>query len=116
MFLPGVIAPKSSAPLEALQRDLAAMRERAERAEVREEAHQTHWGMEIDRLRMKLQSLEPQAIQGRRDREGTELLRHQLRAAEQRIAELEEQLMAVLAPTRPDAVDRSSEGLAGYRL
>jgi len=87
-----VAAPDS---VEALQRELAAMRGRAERAETREKAHQTHWAGEVDRLRMKLLALEPDAIQGRRDRDGTVLLRHQLYAAEQRAARLEEQLMAV---------------------
>ena len=85
--------------VESLQRELAAMRERAQRAEAREEAHQSHWAEEVDRLRMKLLALEPQALQGRRDREGTELLRHQLHAVEQRAARLEEQLMSALAPS-----------------
>jgi hypothetical protein len=108
--------PPEPGSVEALQRELQAMRERAERAEDRERAHQTHWGMEIDRLRMKLQALEPQAIQGRRDREGTELLRHQLHAAEQRAAELEEQLLAALAPSDPSVSSPNSpEGLARER-
>lgn len=34
-------------------------------------------------------------------REGTELLRHQLHAAEQRAAQLEEQLIVALAPSGP---------------
>jgi hypothetical protein len=98
--------------VEVLQRELAAMRERAERAEVREEAHQSHWAGEVDRLRMKLQALEPQSIQGRRDREGTELLRHQLRAAEQRAARLEEQLLAVLAPSGPSVAREAGQGIS----
>ena len=88
-----VQAPDS---LEDLQRELQAMRERAERAEERERAHQSHWGMEIDRLRLRLQALEPLAAR-RGDRDPTELLRQQLRAAEQRAAGLEEQLLVVLA-------------------
>ena len=109
-----VVEPGS---LEALTRELAAMRERAERAEAREEAHQSHWAEEVDRLRMKLLALEPQATQGRRDREGTELLRHQLRAAEQRAADLEERLIALLAPARSaDSVSKPSKDLARSRL
>jgi hypothetical protein len=106
-----------SGSVEALQRELAMMGERAERSEAREEAHQTHWAGEVDRLRMKLVALEPQTIQGRRDREGIELLRHQLQAADQRAARLEEQLMAVLTPSGLSVSGPNpSEGLARDRL
>jgi|SRR5665213_2340400 len=78
--------------VEALQQALQGMRARAERAEERERAHQTQWLMEIDRLRMRLQVLEPLAMQANRDAAEV-LLRQQLRAAEQRAARLEEELM-----------------------
>ncbi len=109
--------PPEPGSVEALQRELQALRERAERAEAREEAHQTHWAGEVDQLRMKLLGLEPQTIQGQRDREGTELLRHQLHAAEQRAARLEEQLIAALAPSRPSVSSPNPpEGPARGRL
>lgn len=85
--------------VEALQREVQALRERAERAEHREEAHQSHWAEEVDRLRMQV--LGPLALQGRMASAGSDLLRHQLHAAEQRAARLEEQLMAALAPSGP---------------
>ena len=99
--------------VEALQREVQALRERAERAEHREEAHQTHWAEEVDRLRMQAQALGPLAHQGRMAGEGSDLLRHQLHAAEQRAARLEEQLMAALAPSGPSVSSTNPpEGLA----
>jgi hypothetical protein len=96
-------SPPSPSSAEMLERDLQAMTERAQRAEAREEAHQTHWAAEIDRLRMKVQTLEPLAQRGRMALEGGDLLRHQLHAAEQRAARLEEQLRPYLEP--PGSVD-----------
>jgi hypothetical protein len=92
------------------------MRERAERAEDREMAHQTHWAQEVDRLRMKVQAFEPLAHHGRMTGEGSDLLRYQLHAAEQRAARLEEQLMAVLGPSeRAVSSPNPPEGLASRR-
>ena len=95
--------------VEALQRELQAMRERAERAEHREQVHQTHWAEEVDRLRMKTQGLGALGHPGRMAGEGSDLLRHQLHAAEQRSAVLEEQLIQLMHETgrgssRPSAV------------
>ena len=100
--------------IETLQREVQAQRERAERAEHREEAHQSHWAEEVDRLRMQV--LGPLAHQGRMAGEGSDLLRHQLHAAEQRAARLEEQLMAALAPSGPSVSSTNPpEGLARVR-
>ena len=108
--------PPEPGSVEALQHELQAMRERAERAEDRERAHQTHWAEEVDRLRMKVQALEPLARYGRLSGEGSDLLRHQLHAAEQRAAQLEEQLLAALAPSGPSVSSPNPpEGLAGDR-
>ena len=108
--------PPEPGSVEALQRELQAMRERAERAEDRERAHQTHWAEEVDRLRMKVQALEPLAHHGRIAGEGSDLLRHQLHAAEQRAARLEEQLIAALAPSGPSVSSPNPpEGLAKDR-
>src|ERR1019366_7286745 len=86
--------PPNPSSAEALQRELQAMRSRAERAEHREEAHQTRWAEEIDRLRRQVEALEPVAHQARIVRDTNELLRHQLQAAQLRAARLEAQLMA----------------------
>ena len=100
--------------VEALQREVQALRERAERAEHREEAHQSHWAEEVDRLRMQV--LGPLPQQGRMAGEGSDLLRHQLQAAEQRAARLEVQLMAALAPSGPSVSSPNlPEGLARVR-
>ena len=79
--------------VEALQRELQAMRDRAERAEQREEAHQSRWAEEVDRLRRQVAALEPLAQQADIARSSNELLRRQLQAAELRAAQLEAQLM-----------------------
>jgi hypothetical protein len=86
--------PPNPGSVEALQRELQAMRNRAERAEHREEAHQTRWAEEIDRLRRQVESLGPVAHQARIVRDTNELLRHQLQAAQLRAAQLEAQLLA----------------------
>jgi hypothetical protein len=85
--------PPNLSSVEALQRELEALRHRAECAEDREEAHQTRWAEEIDRLRLKVAALEPVAHQTRIIRDTNELLRHQLQAAELRAAALDQQLV-----------------------
>lgn len=85
-------APLQLDSIEALRQELAAMRDRAQRAEDREEAHQTRWAEEIDRLRLKVHALEPLAHQARVARDEANLMRHQLQAAELRAATLEQEL------------------------
>jgi hypothetical protein len=77
---------------EVLEREVLAMRERAERAEQREEAHQARWAVEVDQLRLKVKAVEPLAQQAERALESVGHLRRQLQAAEARIAMLEQQL------------------------
>jgi hypothetical protein len=109
--------PPEGGSVEALRGELHAMRERAERAEEREEAHQTRWAEEIDRLRLKVLGLEPLAHQARIVRDTNELLRHQLQAAELRAAQLETQLLASLENEGKEvSVANPSEGLAKVRL
>ena len=79
-------------PAEVLERELQVMRERAERAEQREVAHQTRWAAEVDQLRLKVKEYEPLAQQASRALESVGLLRRQLQAAEARISVLEQQL------------------------
>jgi hypothetical protein len=45
-----------------------------------------------------LQAVEPPVIRGRHGQEELDCLRHLLRVAEARVAQLEEQLMTLLAP------------------
>ena len=45
------------ARLQVAEARAAALLERAERAELREQAHQDHWAMEVDRLRQEVSAL-----------------------------------------------------------
>jgi hypothetical protein len=78
---------------EVLERELKVVRDRAERAEQREEAHQSRWAVEVDQLRLKVSAFEPLALQARKALDSVALLRRQLQAAEARIATLEQQLI-----------------------
>ena len=87
---PNPIAASSDAETDAIE----ALRDRAERAEQREDAHQVRWAKEIDELRLQVSLLEPLAQQTRAALQTQELLRAQLRAAQSRIAALEAQWLA----------------------
>jgi hypothetical protein len=78
---------------EVLERELQAMRERAERAEEREETHQSRWATEVDQLRLQVEAFKPLAQQARQALDSVGLLRRQLQAAEARVATLEQQLI-----------------------
>ena len=73
-------------PADVLERELQRMRERAERAEQREETHQSRWAAEVDQLRLQVEAFKPLAHQARQALESVGLLRRQLQAAEARIA------------------------------
>jgi hypothetical protein len=77
---------------EVLERELKVTRERAERAEQREAAHQSRWAVEVDQLRLKVRASEHLVQQAGQALESVGLLRRQLQAAEARIAMLEQQL------------------------
>jgi hypothetical protein len=79
--------------IESLTQELHATRERAVRAELREEAHQTRWAEEVDALRLKLQLLEPLAERAGVIQSANDRLRQQLQSAEQRVTALENQLL-----------------------
>jgi predicted RNase H-like nuclease (RuvC/YqgF family) len=85
--------PRKVEAAEVLEREMKAARERAERAEGREEAHQLRWAAEVDQLRQKVALYEPLVLQARSAVESVGLLRRQLQAAEARIAMLEQELM-----------------------
>jgi hypothetical protein len=55
-----------TARLHAAETIATEMRARAERAELREEAHQAHWAMEVDRLREQLRAQPKYAAENRR--------------------------------------------------
>jgi hypothetical protein len=78
---------------DVLERELQGMRERAERAEQREETHQSRWAAEVDQLRLQVEAFKPLAQQARQALDSVGLLRRQLQAAEARIAMLEQQLI-----------------------
>ena len=80
---------------EVLERELQVMRERAERAEQREAAHQSRWAAEVDQLRLKVRAFEPLVQRAGQALESAGLLRRQLQAAEARISVLEQQLAEV---------------------
>jgi hypothetical protein len=79
--------------IESLAQELHSARARAERAELREEAHQTHWAEEVDALRLKVRLLEPLAGKAAVIQTANDRLRQQLQSAEQRVTVLENQLL-----------------------
>jgi hypothetical protein len=89
------IKPPTRPPAEAarLEHELNALRKAATLAQHREEAHQTRWALEVDRLRQRLADLEPLALHAKAAIDNAELLRRQLHAAHMRISVLEQQLM-----------------------
>jgi hypothetical protein len=102
--------PLLSGTTDLLEQELQAARDRAERAEQREDAHQSRWAEDLDRLRLKIAALEPLAQQARLAQDTHELLRHQLRAAEFQIATLQQQLLDLM-----DQQDVRSDPRAGAR-
>jgi hypothetical protein len=108
--------PPNPSSAEALQRELQAMRHRAERAEHREVAHQTRWAEEVDRLRRQVAALQPVAEQARIARDTNDLLRYQLQAAELRAGQLEAQLIASQQSEEKEvAVANPPAALSKYR-
>ena len=81
------------AALQKLERELNALRQAATLSQHREEAHQTRWALEVDRLRQRLHELEPLALHAKDAIDTAELLRRQLHAAHMRISVLEQQLL-----------------------
>jgi hypothetical protein len=87
--------PSSSTDVGKLQREIDALREAIKLADHREQAHQSRWALEVDRLRQQVATLEPLALQTKTTLDTAELLRRQLHAAHIRIATLEQQLIGM---------------------
>jgi hypothetical protein len=90
--------------VEAMRREVELLREKLAQSQEREYAHQSHWAEEVDRLRLKVATLEPLVQQARISGSSDQLLRHRLQAAERRAAALEQQLYE-LARRRGEGTD-----------
>jgi hypothetical protein len=84
--------PADPSHLEALEREIAATRERAALAESREDAHQLHWAAQVDALRQRVRELESSHAEAHRLRGALQHSSIELQAALVRIANLERQL------------------------
>jgi hypothetical protein len=73
--------------LKVAETAAAEFRARAERAELREESHQTHWAMEIDRLREQLRSQPKYAAEIRKLQDQVMRLTVELHAARRQLSE-----------------------------
>ena len=85
--------PPAALEQQKLEREIRSLRQSAQLADHREQAHQTRWALEVDQLRQRVAALEPLAAQTTRALENAELLRRQLYAAHVRIAALEQELL-----------------------
>lgn len=85
--------PRTTEDVEKLQREIHSLRETLKLADHREQAHQSRWALEVDRLRQQVASLEAVALQAKNAMDTAESLRRQLHAAHLRITLLEAQLM-----------------------
>jgi len=90
-----VVAVQAQGDVGKLEREVESLRKALQLAEHREQAHQSRWAMEVDRLRQQVTSLESQASRTKAAMDTAELLRHQLHAAHVRIAVLEQQVLDV---------------------
>lgn len=87
---PAALPPGSA---EAMSLEVQSLRDQLQLAREREEADQSRWAQEIDRLRLKLAQLEPLALQAQTLRETADLLRHRLQAADIRLGRMESELL-----------------------
>jgi hypothetical protein len=87
--------PPTNRPDDVLQREVESLREALQLADHREQAHQSRWAAEVDRLRQQVAALEPLALQAKTALDTAELLRRQLHAAHMRISVLEEEVDAI---------------------
>ncbi len=82
--VPGDVAELAQR-LQAAETAAAEARARAERAELREESHQTHWAMEIDRLREQLRAQPKYAAEIRKLQDHVMRLTVELHAVRQQL-------------------------------
>jgi hypothetical protein len=83
----------ASSDVGKLEREVRTLREALALAEHREQAHQSRWAAEVDRLRQQVATLEPMALKTKAALDAAELLRRELHAAHIRFAALEQQLL-----------------------
>jgi hypothetical protein len=87
------VVPSEPGDVGKLSREVESLRKAVQLAEYREQAHQSRWAMEVDRLRQQVATLEPLALRTQMAMDTAELLRHQLHASHVRIASLEQQVL-----------------------
>jgi polyhydroxyalkanoate synthesis regulator phasin len=87
------VVPSEPGDVGKLEREVESLRKAVQLAEYREQAHQSRWAMEVDRLRQQVAGLEPLALKTKAAMDTAELLRHQLHAAHVRIAALEQEVL-----------------------
>jgi hypothetical protein len=80
---------KMAERMQAAETAAAEANARAERAELREEAHQTHWAMEIDRLREQLRAQPKYAAEIRKLQDQVMRLTVELHAARRLLSQPE---------------------------
>ena len=89
-------APAEPGDPQALQAEVLLLRTQLQLAREREDADQSRWAQEIDRLRLKVAQLEPLAQQSQMLRETADLLRHRLQAADVKLGRMEGELLQAL--------------------
>ena len=89
------VVPAVPGDVGKLEREVESLRKALQLAEYREQAHQSRWAVEVDRLRQQVAGLEPLALKTKAAMDTAELLRHQLHAAHVRIAVLEQEVIEV---------------------
>src|SRR6185437_3804958 len=87
------VVPAVPGDVGKLEREVESLRKALQLAEYREQAHQSRWAVEVDRLRQQVAGLEPLALKTKAAMDTAELLRHQLHAAHVRIAVLEQEVL-----------------------
>jgi hypothetical protein len=99
----------TASPVGKVEHEIRSLQEALSLADHREQAHQSRWAMEVDRLRQQVAALEPLALKGKVALDAADLLRHQLHAAHVRITELEGQLLDAL---EREGAPPSNQGLS----
>lgn len=81
--------PVDPVRVAAVEQEILETRERAERAEAREEAHQRRWAADVDRLRQRVRELEAAEKDARRWHDAYQRVAIELQSMQLRLAEME---------------------------